>query len=307
MSPRAFNRIMLDMGVGTNRKVRRLTVPERWTFVAGVIPLAAQSPIRGALLIATSIPVTPQDVAEQAGVSVAVAKKTLGHMRTLGMLERDDELGIEWVHDFDDWQAEPRHDPTGSLRQKRYRDRQKQTSRRDVTEPVTGDVTGDVNNGGEVEVEEKNPPTPQGASVDPDRIDQAQQRVKKEAIQRVFDAWIEATGKTGRTLLDDKRRRLIRRALDRYPVEDVLDAVRGWRRSPHHRGENDSSTTYNDLGLLLRDGEHIERFRDLERSAPGPTNGRGRGSIDDVIAAHERFEREQEAKRAERARQELSA
>lgn len=132
--------------------------------------------------------------------------------------------------------------------------------------------------------------------------------MKSEAIERVFDAWVEATGKTGRTLLDDKRRRLIRRALERYPVDDIIDAVRGWRHSPHHRGENSSSTVYNDLGLLLRDGEHIERFRDLERGEgpdgaglPKGDGGPPRPSFDAVVAAAERREQEEQAEREARS------
>lgn len=87
-----------------------------------------------------------------------------------------------------------------------------------------------------------------------------------EQLLQVFNTWIESTGRTNRTVLDGKRRRLIRRALDSFPVEDLVDAVQGWHHSPHHRGENDKATTYNDLELLLRDSAHIENFRDLQRA-----------------------------------------
>jgi hypothetical protein len=86
----------------------------------------------------------------------------------------------------------------------------------------------------------------------------------------VFDAWKDSTGKA-RAQLDDKRRRKIKAALRAYPITDVLDAVRGWAHSPHHRGENEQGTVYNELTLLLRDAEHIERFRDFWRA--GPPNG----------------------------------
>ena len=90
-------------------------------------------------------------------------------------------------------------------------------------------------------------------------------------VAAVFDAWIESTGRTDRTRLDAKRRRAITQALKAYPVADVIDAVRGWRHSPHHAGQNDTRTVYNDLGLLLRDAAHIEKFRDLERGhGPAP-------------------------------------
>lgn len=100
-------------------------------------------------------------------------------------------------------------------------------------------------------------------------------KMEKPREQLVFEAWIEATGRTDRTVFSTKRLRLIRRALDDYPLEDVLDAVRGWRHSPHHCGNNDRGTVYNDLGLLLRDAEHIEAFRDFERKGTRPRMPKG--------------------------------
>lgn len=90
---------------------------------------------------------------------------------------------------------------------------------------------------------------------------------KASPIEQVFEAWQEAAGKR-KAVLDPKRRALIAKALKAYSVDDLIDAVRGWQHSPHHRGENPSATVYNDLGLLLRDAEHIERFRDLEQQGP---------------------------------------
>ena len=84
----------------------------------------------------------------------------------------------------------------------------------------------------------------------------------------VFNTWIEATNRSGRTQLDSKRRSRIQSALETYPLDDVLDAVVGWRNDPFYCGHNDRGKTYNDLGLLLRDAEHIERFRDLARTGP---------------------------------------
>lgn len=87
---------------------------------------------------------------------------------------------------------------------------------------------------------------------------------KRSALGTVFGAWQEATGKH-KAVLDGKRTRLINAALKSYSLEDVVDAVRGWRHVPHNRGENDRGTVYNDLELILRDAAHIERFRDAER------------------------------------------
>jgi len=83
-------------------------------------------------------------------------------------------------------------------------------------------------------------------------------------VDTVWDAWKEATGHH-KAKLDTKRERVILRALQDYPVADCVDAVRGWRHSPHHAGQNKTRTVYDDISLLLRDADHIERFRDLER------------------------------------------
>jgi hypothetical protein len=111
-----------------------------------------------------------------------------------------------------------------------------------------------------------------------------------DAVRIVFDAWIESTGRTDRTVLDAKRRRTIANALKSYPLDDVLDAVRGWRHSPHHRGENDRRMVYNELDVLLRNAGQIEKFRDLERrgssSAPSVSQ-----AFEQVVQALQRGKR----------------
>lgn len=98
--------------------------------------------------------------------------------------------------------------------------------------------------------------------------------VTQTQIVEVFTAWQESTGRL-RTKLDDSRKLKIRLALESYPVDDVLDAVRGWRMSPFHRGENREHKVWNELTLLLRNSEKIEHFRDLARSEPWMRNELG--------------------------------
>lgn len=93
-------------------------------------------------------------------------------------------------------------------------------------------------------------------------------RYSPKDIVDIFQAWLDSTGRDEtRTRLDDKRKRIIQKALDLYPAADLVAAVQGWKQSAFHRGENENRKTYNDLSLLLRDAEHIERFRDLHRTA----------------------------------------
>lgn len=92
-------------------------------------------------------------------------------------------------------------------------------------------------------------------------------------FDQVWQAWLvsraafaaEQGRRPGSVRLDDLRRRRINNALKTYPLEDVIDAVEGWRFSPHHSGENDRNAVYNDIELLLRDAKHIEEFRDYKR------------------------------------------
>jgi len=81
-----------------------------------------------------------------------------------------------------------------------------------------------------------------------------------DPVTAVFEAWTRSTGKD-RAVLDDKRRKLIRaRLAEGWTVADLCLAVTGWEASPHHRGENERATVYNDLALLLRDTAKVEFF-----------------------------------------------
>ncbi len=102
-------------------------------------------------------------------------------------------------------------------------------------------------------------------------------QTEADPVVAVFDAWKASTGRTNATVLDAKRTRLITAALKSHSVPDVLDAVKGWEHSPFHRGENPERKKWNDLGLLLRDAENIEKFRDLARG-PRLTSGLARSN-----------------------------
>ncbi|HLS44597.1 MAG TPA: hypothetical protein VK045_04115 [Ornithinicoccus sp.] len=104
-----------------------------------------------------------------------------------------------------------------------------------------------------------------------------------DQVRQVFAEWQEVTGHK-RALLDEGRKSKIRKALKQYPLEDVLDAVRGWRHSPFHRGENDRGTVYDEIKLILRDAERIERFRDLERN-PASRPGRKQKAVGETSAS----------------------
>ena len=153
----SFDRFMVANSIGTNRKLRRLPVAQRWVYVAGVLALASQSPIRGALLITDSEPATEEDVAQEATVRLAEARAAMESFRRLGMLERDAD-GVEWVHDWDSMNKDPK--PSDSPDATRAR---KRAQRAKHKAQCHADVTRDNGkcHAPEVEVKErKDPPNP---------------------------------------------------------------------------------------------------------------------------------------------------
>lgn len=157
MTPRAFNRFMLDVEIGHNLKLIGLTDSEWRAHVAGVLPIAAKSQIRGRLLIG-DLPAGPEHVAHQAGVKPAVARRTLAKLRDVGVIVPDAEFGCERVHDFEEWNPAPKTDRTAAERQQRRRDRLRQE--RDVTPPSRRDgrdITPTKEKGREEEDQGRNP------------------------------------------------------------------------------------------------------------------------------------------------------
>lgn len=164
MTRARFDRFMVMVELASNAKVGRLTDPEFRCMVTGVWALAAKATIRGCLLVG-DLEAEPEDIARQGRCSLPVAKRTLEKMRLLGMLENDEGLGCERVHDWDEINPPPKTDNTAAERQARRRARLKAErdaaerngtvtalSRRDTRDGHADEVEVEV----ELEEEEKN-------------------------------------------------------------------------------------------------------------------------------------------------------
>lgn len=77
------------------------------------------------------------------------------------------------------------------------------------------------------------------------------------ARQRIFEHWKKAWNHPG-AKLDAKRSRVIDAALQGYDEAELCRSIDGYKLSPHHCGQNDRRTRYDDIELLLRDAKHIE-------------------------------------------------
>jgi hypothetical protein len=91
--------------------------------------------------------------------------------------------------------------------------------------------------------------------------------VPRGTIERVFDHW-KSEYRHPKASLDPKRRKAIQRALESYDEPTLLASISGYKLSPHHMGQNDQRTVYDDISLFLRDAEHIDRGLNFARAPP---------------------------------------
>lgn len=115
----------------------------------------------------------------------------------------------------------------------------------------------------------------QGSRIKDQGVDQGKDQdvslaAQRESIVRVFDFWRE-TMQTTRSVLDEKRRKLIQSRLkDGYSADDLCKAIDGCNKSPFHMGLNDKGTKYNGIDLILRSAEHIDKFIGFSDNPPRP-------------------------------------
>lgn len=81
-------------------------------------------------------------------------------------------------------------------------------------------------------------------------------------VMEVWEFWLDTLRQKSKVqvVLSDKRRRKIEMALTNYSIQDCKDAILGCAASDFHMGRNGSGRKYDDIELILRDPEHIERF-----------------------------------------------
>lgn len=88
-------------------------------------------------------------------------------------------------------------------------------------------------------------------------------KVSKDAIQIVFDHWVKTMGKRKNAVLNHLRSVAIGAAIHDYGVEDCKKAIEGCKFSEWHMGRNPQNRIYDDIELILRGPQQIDRFLDL--------------------------------------------
>jgi len=82
---------------------------------------------------------------------------------------------------------------------------------------------------------------------------------KKTKVDQVFEYWKKILNHP-RAVLDDKRKRIITKALKNYSVNDCKSAIKGCLLTPHNMGKNDNHKIYDGIHIIFRDADNIERF-----------------------------------------------
>lgn len=99
----------------------------------------------------------------------------------------------------------------------------------------------------------------------------------------VFAYWQRAMAHP-QAKLDAKRERNIKARLkDGYTVEQLCKAVDGCKLSPHHMGQNDTRTVYDDIELICRDGPRVDKFIALVERGGGMAMSPGLRQQVDVL------------------------
>lgn len=96
-------------------------------------------------------------------------------------------------------------------------------------------------------------------------------RVESDLVREVFDHWVielRSNQRGPQPVLSEPRRKLIKKALSDYGIDNCKLAIDGCKRSDWHMGENPSGKRYNDIELIFRNSRNIERFIDMAFSSP---------------------------------------
>jgi hypothetical protein len=89
---------------------------------------------------------------------------------------------------------------------------------------------------------------------------------------------------------------VIEAALKLHDEPTLRASISGYRNSPHHMGQNERRTVYDDIELLLRDATHIENGLRFARGPPAPAMSaveQARQKLRQSVNGHERVVSEQ--------------
>ena len=121
-----------------------------------------------------------------------------------------------------------------------------------------------------------------GEEVDENATEEEKELQFTSSAKIVLSAWVESTGRDqSKVKLNAKRLAAVKARLrEGYSVGDLCAAARGISVSAWHQGDNPEGKKYDDLLVAIRDGDRVEKFRDLwEQGGDKPK----RSAVDTVL------------------------
>lgn len=82
----------------------------------------------------------------------------------------------------------------------------------------------------------------------------------KATAARVFEHWQARTGHRKARLTPERAQKILARLRQGYSEAELRSAVDGCVGSKFHSGDNEDGTVYDDIGLIFRNGENVEKF-----------------------------------------------
>jgi hypothetical protein len=98
-----------------------------------------------------------------------------------------------------------------------------------------------------------------------------------DEVERVFQHWMERTGRAASVRLTPKRRQVVRTRLKTFSADDLCRAIDGAAGSEFHM----SKPEYADLTSLFRNNERVEQH--MERAAKPGSTGPGKAADGDFL------------------------
>ena len=91
---------------------------------------------------------------------------------------------------------------------------------------------------------------------------QKAEKVPEAEVNEVYEYWctVMRPGRTRVPSLDTKRRLKVASAIADYGVDECKAAIDGCAASDFHMGRNKQKKRYDDLELIFRAQDHVERF-----------------------------------------------
>lgn len=121
-----------------------------------------------------------------------------------------------------------------------------------------------------------------------------------DSAYSIFEYWRDVMGKGLRTKPTKGRIGKIQARLkEGYSAEEIRQAIDGCAKSPHHMGQNDTGTVYDDLTLICRSGEKLEYFiNNIAKVTPSENGKPGAGRNERPLERLEREIRERDSQSA---------